>query len=255
MLRDGRGWKALVAPLCSQTSSPASRQAAASAQAGLTALLLPLPDSVSPRIPEAASEWRGECTGWGPRLGMGGGERTSKGTSSTWKERWEHSLDLEVRRLLQGAISGRLRKLYWRTKTPGFFVVRDSLASFLSCYGPPRPQNLTPTAPKVPSSFADLTPGLASRAASCPPSGRVTAPQRSASSDAPSGQGGSTPPRTARGSHLRPGADSPGPPCSPPPLPPAARLHQSEPRSPPPRRCAKPSPSPASGEFRSSSWP
>lgn len=184
-----------------------------------------------------------------------GGERTSKGTSSTWKERWEHSLDLEVRRLLQGAISGRLRKLYWRTKTPGFFVVRDSLASFLSCYGPPRPQNLTPTAPKVPSSFADLTPGLASRAASCPPSGRVTAPQRSASSDAPSGQGGSTPPRTARGSHLRPGADSPGPPCSPPPLPPAARLHQSEPRSPPPRRCAKPSPSPASGEFRSASWP
>ena len=53
----------------------------------------------------------------------------------------------------------------------------------------------------------------------------------------------------------RPGADSPGPPGSPLPLPPAAHLHQLEPLSPPPRRCAEPSPSPASGAFRSASWP
>ena len=46
---------------------------------------------------------------------------------------------------------------------------------------------------------------------------------------------------------FRPGTDSSGPPGSPSPLPPAAGLHQPEPRSPPPRRDAKSAPYSASG--------
>lgn len=74
--------------------------------------------------------------GWRRR---GGG---FQGISQTWNEPRVHSLDLEVWRLLLSARRGRWRKLYWRTKTRGFFVVRDSLVSFLSCYAPPPPQNL-----------------------------------------------------------------------------------------------------------------
>lgn len=151
-----------------------------------------------PRIPKAASGWCGLVGDCSWEFGGGGFQRTS----STWKGRREHCLDLQVWRLVQGARSGRWRKFYWRTETLGFFVVRDSLVSLLSCYGLPRPQNLTPTAPKVPSGLQTRTPGLAGRTASCPPCSRVTAAQRSAWSDAPSGRGGYTPPRTARGSHL-----------------------------------------------------
>lgn len=51
------------------------------------------------------------------------------------------------------------------------------------------------------------------------------------------------------------GADFLGPPGSPPPLPLAACLHHPEPLSPPPRHCAKSSPSLVCGEFRWASWP
>lgn len=52
----------------------------------------------------------------------------------------------------------------------------------------------------MPSSLQTQTPGLAGHAVSRSPSSRVTVPERSASSGAPSGQGGYTPPRTAQGS-------------------------------------------------------
>lgn len=92
-----------------------------------------LPKTGQGRIRVAlAVDWSGTAAG-------DGWERTSK--------------ELLPWRLLQGVRSGRWRKLYWATKTPGFFVVRDSLASFLGPYGPPRPQNLTPAAPQVRSGF------------------------------------------------------------------------------------------------------
>lgn len=89
------------------------------------------------------------------------------------------------------------------------------------------------------------TPSLASYSASCPPSSKVTAPEPGVGC-----------PFLAEKLKARPhspglpppvSVDSPGPPGSPPPLPPAARLYQPELRSPPPRRSAKQSPSPASG--------
>lgn len=131
------------------------------------------------------------------------------------------------------------------------------MAYFLRGYGRPRPPNLAPAAnrPQSADQFADPDARpcqprsiLFSSVELLSPSGthrQVLLPDKEAA-----------PHFGLRGApSSRPGADSTGPPGSPPPLPPAAHLHQLEPLSPPPRRCAEPSPSPASGAFRSASWP
>lgn len=133
------------------------------------------------------------------------------------------------------------------------------MASFVRFHGSQRPQNPTTTAnsPKGPSSLQTPPPGLAGRTASHLPSNRITTrsgaprcvplPGR----EATPGLGQPGAPTT------RWGVDFLGPPGSPPPLPLDARLHLHHPesRSPPPRNCAKSSPSLVSGEFRGVSRP
>lgn len=90
-----------------------------------------------------------------------------------------------------------------RMEAPGFFVVRDSLASSVFTHRRnPKTKSPQPTAATVPSSLQTLPPGLAGCVVSCPPPSRVTIPEWSASLSAPSTQGGYTRPRTAWGSHL-----------------------------------------------------
>lgn len=131
------------------------------------------------------------------------------------------------------------------------------MAYFLGGYGRPRPPNLAPPAnrPQSAEQFADPDARPCQPRSILFPSVELLSPSRThrqvllpAKEAAPRfGLPGAP--------SSRPGADSPGPPGSPLPLPPAAHLHQLEPLSPPPRRCAEPSPSPASGAFRSASWP
>lgn len=258
VLGDGRDWKALVAPRCKVQQRmlvgiPSSIASSCCLGPGCSHCPVSASPQETPRL--QPSRDRTALVG---RLRLGE-EVNFQRISFTWKEHREHNSDLEVWRLFKGARTGRWRRLYWRkNRDAGLFRCKrflGLLSLLLRTAATPKPDAHSQQTPKC---RAVCRP----RRQASPAAQRLVLP--SAELQSPSGAhrrvplpGKEATPRLGRpgAPSSRPGADSPGPPGSPPPLPPAAHLYQSEPLSPPPRRCAEPSPSPASGAFRSASWP
>lgn len=202
VLRDGRGWKALVARrrkarpqmLLGTVPSISLSRRLGPGRAHCPASASPQPDL--PQKPHSCIRAPG-CGRLGTAIGKGG---------VGLPENFFHLEGAKGALLRSTSLAARPRCWKWKVEEA---LLENRDAGRFRCKRllgfPPQSlriaatPNLTPTAAKVPSSLQTLTPGLAGRTASCPPSSRVTAPQQSAWSDAPSGQGGSTPPRTARG--------------------------------------------------------